>query len=281
MAAMVAQQQHHQNMWPQPQRHQNMLPMTSMHPASSAPATSRSYQPNHVELPVSFIGQGNMPHQMPFQTTGYGYDLTSMNHQYPVQPPQAQYAINFSQPPVPQPPASYPTANDSPAPLTMVRDARNAIPSVVARSPSVKTEIQSPIHPLNHLSVSPNEPLPAASFESVETTSATFSTDVDQLMKIVQKSTGDTSMEIIKKPSPGIISAANTNKTRKRYQCDIPGCHKSFFQKTHLEIHTRAHTGVKPFLCKEPGCGQRFSQLGNLKVNESTITAKHANVADP
>lgn len=37
-------------------------------------------------------------------------------------------------------------------------------------------------------------------------------------------------------------------KPRKRYQCTIEDCNKSFYQKTHLEIHTRAHTGVKPFV---------------------------------
>jgi len=37
-------------------------------------------------------------------------------------------------------------------------------------------------------------------------------------------------------------------KSKKRYQCEIEGCNKSFFQKTHLEIHTRAHTGHKPFV---------------------------------
>ena len=63
----------------------------------------------------------------------------------------------------------------------------------------------------------------------------------------------------------------------------MPGCNKSFYQKTHLEIHVRAHTGAKPFVsylvfshftsaneaqvCKAPSCGQRFSQLGNLKVS--------------
>ena len=72
-------------------------------------------------------------------------------------------------------------------------------------------------------------------------------------------------------------------KPRKRYQCNMPGCNKSFYQKTHLEIHVRAHTGAKPFvssflsieltwtnkikICKAPSCGQRFSQLGNLKAS--------------
>lgn len=35
---------------------------------------------------------------------------------------------------------------------------------------------------------------------------------------------------------------------KKRYECDIVGCNKTFYQKTHLEIHVRAHTGVKPYV---------------------------------
>ena len=35
---------------------------------------------------------------------------------------------------------------------------------------------------------------------------------------------------------------------RKRYQCQVAACSKCFFQKTHLEIHLRAHTGIKPFV---------------------------------
>lgn len=38
---------------------------------------------------------------------------------------------------------------------------------------------------------------------------------------------------------------------KKRYQCTIEGCTKSFYQKTHLDIHERAHTGVKPYVSNE------------------------------
>ncbi|KAI9677593.1 MAG: hypothetical protein M1817_006547 [Caeruleum heppii] len=63
-------------------------------------------------------------------------------------------------------------------------------------------------------------------------------------------------------------------KAKKRYECSVPDCGKGFSQKTHLEIHMRAHTGAKPFLCKEPSCGQRFSQLGNLKTHERRHTGE-------
>ncbi|KAF2086959.1 hypothetical protein K490DRAFT_10151, partial [Saccharata proteae CBS 121410] len=68
--------------------------------------------------------------------------------------------------------------------------------------------------------------------------------------------------------------ATSDREGRKRYQCNMPECGKRFYQKTHLDIHRRAHTGVKPFLCKEPSCGQRFSQLGNLKTHERRHTGE-------
>lgn len=35
---------------------------------------------------------------------------------------------------------------------------------------------------------------------------------------------------------------------RKSYICSIQSCAKAFYQKAHLEIHVRAHTGYKPFV---------------------------------
>ncbi|CAG7981775.1 unnamed protein product [Penicillium nalgiovense] len=61
---------------------------------------------------------------------------------------------------------------------------------------------------------------------------------------------------------------------KRKYNCSLPGCGKSFAQKTHLDIHIRAHTGDKPFICKEPSCGQRFSQQGNLKTHQRRHTGE-------
>jgi len=38
--------------------------------------------------------------------------------------------------------------------------------------------------------------------------------------------------------------------SKKKYECMVKGCGKSFFQKTHLEIHARAHSGVKPYVSR-------------------------------
>ena len=87
--------------------------------------------------------------------------------------------------------------------------------------------------------------------------------------------------------------ASSPKGGKKRYQCTIEHCSKSFYQKTHLDIHIRAHTGDKPYVsfpslylyclctevfkpCKEPGCGRSFSQLGNLKVCLPHFSILHA-----
>ena len=61
---------------------------------------------------------------------------------------------------------------------------------------------------------------------------------------------------------------ADDAQREKQYQCDLGSCTKAFTQKTHLEIHKRAHSGSKPYLCLHEGCGQRFSQIGNLKTHQ-------------
>ncbi|TGZ81051.1 hypothetical protein EX30DRAFT_306815, partial [Ascodesmis nigricans] len=61
-------------------------------------------------------------------------------------------------------------------------------------------------------------------------------------------------------------------RPKKRHDCSYPGCDKTFNQKTHLDIHVRAHTGDKPFQCDK--CDQRFTQAGNLKTHQRRHTGE-------
>ncbi|KAL1972471.1 hypothetical protein VTN31DRAFT_6885 [Thermomyces dupontii] len=122
---------------------------------------------------------------------------------------------------------------------------------------------------------------------------ADFSTDVDILMKTIQSKTRpDTQLPSLQQfsqvqnglpvtstysiPAVGsrLLNTTAASKSKRKHQCPLPGCGKLFTQKTHLEIHMRAHTGDKPFMCREPGCGQRFTQLGNLKTHERRHTGE-------
>ncbi|KAJ4331903.1 DNA-binding transcription factor [Didymella glomerata] len=123
--------------------------------------------------------------------------------------------------------------------------------------------------------------------EPTEGTGINFATDVDTLMKAIQaKQHESPQVSQAKKVCPPLElqvplltqiqedGEKPSQKPRKRHQCSMPGCNKSFHQRTHLEIHVRAHTGAKPFVCKVPSCGQRFSQLGNLKTHERRHTGE-------
>lgn len=143
--------------------------------------------------------------------------------------------------------------------------------------PYIKTEEQSQIQPSQVFYDAPAYS-PAESdspTSSDDSSSINFATDIDTLMKAIQaksKPAEQRQKQQDQKPKPAEVSI--TQRPKKRYQCEVRDCGKSFYQKTHLEIHTRAHTGVKPFLCKEPTCGQRFSQLGNLKTHERRHTGE-------
>ncbi|KFY02481.1 hypothetical protein O988_02128 [Pseudogymnoascus sp. VKM F-3808] len=65
----------------------------------------------------------------------------------------------------------------------------------------------------------------------------------------------------------GSIVSADARDNPKSYKCNFGECQKAFSQKTHLEIHMRAHTGAKPYKCTHPTCHHAFSQLGNLKTH--------------
>ena len=94
-----------------------------------------------------------------------------------------------------------------------------------------------------------------------------FGTDVDTLMRAIQVKTENrrrgapvpdvhdgSDRSLSNGPESDIArecyseSSQGFPRSRKKYQCNVPSCSKVFFQKTHLEIHVRAHTGAKPFV---------------------------------
>ncbi|KAL8873925.1 MAG: hypothetical protein Q9174_000672 [Haloplaca sp. 1 TL-2023] len=118
-----------------------------------------------------------------------------------------------------------------------------------------------------------------------------FGTNVDSLMRTIQLQSNSPRhrsasipISILTPPqsnqeSDPIHSDQSTcepkrTKAPQAYRCSEASCSKVFQQRTHLEIHQRAHTGHKPFLCKEPFCGRRFSQLGNRKTHERRHTGE-------
>lgn len=92
-----------------------------------------------------------------------------------------------------------------------------------------------------------------------------FSTNVDSLMRTIQRQSkrptrqrlspfvSDTT-SLRSSPESDTMQLENSlpdskqRKSQEAYQCSEISCAKVFHQRTHLEIHERAHTGHKPFV---------------------------------
>ncbi len=203
------------------------------------------------DMSLSLLSTSNLDYSMNYINTNLGFPgvATALQH--------TQFYSNTNQQPFFVPP-SFSLTQEIPE----VKEARNAVLST-SGSPSIKTEDGSPgkdapafheisAHQLN---------------TSVAGQDMNFGTDVDTLMRAIQTKSANRPQRARvlpgHDPSCRRSSASDTlakrsltelehdmggHVSRKKYQCTVPTCAKMFFQKTHLEIHLRAHTGCKPFV---------------------------------
>ncbi|XP_070291393.1 Wilms tumor protein homolog isoform X3 [Salvelinus sp. IW2-2015] len=73
---------------------------------------------------------------------------------------------------------------------------------------------------------------------------------------------------------PGIAPAiVRSEASEKRpFMCTYPGCNKRYFKLSHLQMHSRKHTGEKPYQCDFTDCGRRFSRSDQLKRHQRRHT---------
>ncbi|KAL4899264.1 hypothetical protein BDW74DRAFT_171637 [Aspergillus multicolor] len=253
-------------------------------------------------------------HQPPPATYGYSHPLnTHHHHHHHQQQQQAQHQhhhhhnqhhhhAGYQQFFVPNHPLNAQSVRlASEPPLVQqipdIRPARNAVNRVSQDSVSKVEQDVAP--PLSPTAAAPASSAPASE-KNPNSSEVEFSTEVDVLMKAIQAKGASQPTALQSLPplqqlahgggsgfaQPYMSPGANARGTvviedpqsrpgkKRKYTCTLPHCGKSFAQKTHLDIHTRAHTGDKPFVCKEPSCGQRFSQLGNLKTHQRRHTGE-------
>lgn len=65
----------------------------------------------------------------------------------------------------------------------------------------------------------------------------------------------------------------------KRHVCTHPGCNAAFSRPNRLVIHTRSHTGDRPFQCTVAGCDKQYARKQHLRRHIVTTHERHLSPA--
>ncbi|KAJ5545362.1 hypothetical protein N7535_006249 [Penicillium sp. DV-2018c] len=256
---------------------------THRRPMDSSLSQNFPYYSHQTGAPYSLSYQA--PSSLPYN---FGH---SVGHTHLHSNPYQQYFVPSQHPIQSQP--QRPITDQPLQSLPEIRPAKNAINQTAKATPDYGPRVQ--------ISTDRRPSDGAASETKQNAADIAFSTNVDVLMKAIQAKNAASAQQqslpplqhlaapasqtypvssyaAASPPSPRYYSSNEGQLSRsgkkRKYNCSLPGCGKSFAQKTHLDIHIRAHTGDKPFVCKEPSCGQRFSQQGNLKTHQRRHTGE-------
>ncbi|XP_043914971.1 Wilms tumor protein isoform X2 [Protopterus annectens] len=72
--------------------------------------------------------------------------------------------------------------------------------------------------------------------------------------------------------TPAIVRTSTETNEKRPFMCAYPGCNKRYFKLSHLQMHSRKHTGEKPYQCDFKDCGRRFSRSDQLKRHQRRHT---------
>ncbi|NWJ02474.1 WT1 protein, partial [Crypturellus undulatus] len=72
--------------------------------------------------------------------------------------------------------------------------------------------------------------------------------------------------------APTIVRSAGETNEKRPFMCAYPGCNKRYFKLSHLQMHSRKHTGEKPYQCDFKDCERRFSRSDQLKRHQRRHT---------
>jgi hypothetical protein len=225
MAVMMPHQAPHPGWEPQ-RRSASLAHMASMSfTPTSAPQPTRTFPANIIDLPLPMYQPTSGPTSMPYSPTTYGFDVASPVAHYPV---QQHYNMNYQGP-------------YSPASMA---DSSSSVP----HSPYIKAEAPSPASLASSDDRSMTPSLKSSSPEPSNAASTVFGTGVDCLMRAIQAQQKQDGAPPRAAVQHAVVAPGKRRKNKKMHQCPFQGCHKVFYQKTHLDIHCRRHTGQKPYV---------------------------------
>nr|BAF95703.1 wilms tumor 1 +KTS isoform [Glandirana rugosa] len=72
--------------------------------------------------------------------------------------------------------------------------------------------------------------------------------------------------------TPAIVRSSTETNEKRPFMCAYPGCNKRYLKLSHLQMHSRKHTGEKPYQCDLKDCERRFSRSDQLKRHQRRHT---------
>lgn len=232
-----------------------LIPPYDTSRAVTNPPVSRSFQPTttHMDMTMPLFASNPMTTTVPYQSAVYAFDSLPVNS-YNIPQSASFYSPNMAHS------VSYPSVSQEQRPPP-IPETPNTY--AVERNSLIKSERASPVQPSHSFDHSYTADVKRSSSEPSDDSRASFTTEVDTLMKAIQAKqtnapqratqqvcavTDEGKSKCSCRQEPEIQVTSATPKLKKKYECTMPDCGKSFCQKTHLEIHIRAHTGAKPFV---------------------------------
>lgn len=89
-----------------------------------------------------------------------------------------------------------------------------------------------------------------------------------------QNGRGHHSTEAMHQTHNQATALSQTGQQSILFFCSV--CNKGFSRRSPLRVHSRSHTGEKPFWCSYAGCGKTFSIGSNAKRHEKNVhLSKH------
>ena len=233
---------------------------------------------SNFELTSSFFANPAFTYPTQYNSMDLGYDLglgyggCNLGHGANASPQQifGQHSASYPEQSLHVPPARQPAPGE-PAPGEPAQ-----------RSPAIKVEAVS--QDAENIEFHPYS-LPTSTL-STSATDKDVGTDVDTLMRAIQTKARTSSTQAPSSAAFGGSSESSSSesnssprrkidqrrsKARRKYPCKVQSCAKVFTQKTHLEIHMRAHTGYKPYV------GASVSTMASLQLTRptSSFAGKH------
>eukprot|EP00172_Hildenbrandia_rubra_P000981 Plantae.Rhodophyta-Hildenbrandia_rubra.ctg1575.p1 GENE.Plantae.Rhodophyta-Hildenbrandia_rubra.ctg1575~~Plantae.Rhodophyta-Hildenbrandia_rubra.ctg1575.p1 ORF type:complete len:453 (-),score=66.95 Plantae.Rhodophyta-Hildenbrandia_rubra.ctg1575:48-1406(-) len=91
---------------------------------------------------------------------------------------------------------------------------------------------------------------------------------------ITKNGRNDSRVGVARPPTSSAAATSGTTAPNGEKMFICPTCNRRFNKKANLKVHSRKHTGEKPYQCNKPGCGKRFMWKSSVTFHEQNCNSK-------